>query len=162
MTDDSPLLIQKMRLQRGWSQEQLAELTGLSVRTIQRVERGQNPSAESLKAIAAVLDVDFGALREAHMTATVNQAVTADEALALARVRKIKSFYIHVIQHVVIIGCLAVANVVTYRGYVWVGWAALPWVLALALHGLQAFDKIPFLNGDWERRAVEKYPGRKL
>jgi transcriptional regulator with XRE-family HTH domain len=92
MTDDSPRLIQKLRLQRGWSLEQLAELTGLSVRTIQRVERGQNPSAESLKAIAAVLDVDFGALREAHMTPSVNQAVNADEALALARVRKIKGF----------------------------------------------------------------------
>jgi transcriptional regulator with XRE-family HTH domain len=48
MTDPSPLLIQKLRLQRGWSQEQLAELTGLSVRTIQRIERGQNPSASIL------------------------------------------------------------------------------------------------------------------
>jgi transcriptional regulator with XRE-family HTH domain len=162
MTDDSLLLIQKLRLQRGWSQEQLAELTGLSVRTIQRVERGQNPSAESLKAIAAVLDVDFGALREAHMTPSVNQAVSADEALALARVRKIKGFYIHLIQYVLIIGCLAVFNVVTYRGYFWVGWAASSWGLALALHGLLAFDRIPFLNGDWERRAVEKYLGRKL
>ena len=26
MTDDSPLLILKLRLQRGWSQEQLAEI----------------------------------------------------------------------------------------------------------------------------------------
>jgi hypothetical protein len=43
-----------------------------------------------------------------------------------------------------------------------VGWAALSWGLALALHGLLAFDRIPFLNGDWERRAVEKYLGRKL
>ena len=50
MTDDSPLLIQKLRLQRGWSQEQLAELTGLSVRTIQRIERGpsEQPISELL------------------------------------------------------------------------------------------------------------------
>lgn len=82
MTDPSPLLIQKLRLQRGWSQEQLAELTGLSVRTIQRVERGRNPSAESLKAIAAVPDVDFRALREAHMTAATDRNISADEALA--------------------------------------------------------------------------------
>ena len=162
MTDDSSLLIQKLRLQRGWSQEQLAELAGLSVRTIQRAERGQNPSAESLKAIAAVLDVDFGALREAHMTPSVNQAVSADEALALARVRKIKGFYMHVIQYVLIIGFLAVVNAFTYRGSVWVVWAAIPWALALALHGLRVFDRIPFLNGDWERRAVEIYLGRKL
>jgi NADPH:quinone reductase-like Zn-dependent oxidoreductase len=30
------------------------------------------------------------------------------------------------------------------------------------LHGLQVFDKIPFLNADWEKRTVEKYLGRKL
>ena len=86
MTDDAPLLIQKLRLQRGWSQEQLAEVAGLSVRTIQRIERGQTPSAESLKALAAVLEADFGALREAHMTSSApsgTQGVSADEASLL-------------------------------------------------------------------------------
>jgi len=49
--------IQKLRLQRAWSQEQLAECTGLSVRTIQRLENGGQMSLESRKAIAAVFDV---------------------------------------------------------------------------------------------------------
>jgi transcriptional regulator with XRE-family HTH domain len=31
------MLVQKLRLQRGWSQQQLAELSGLKVRTIQRI-----------------------------------------------------------------------------------------------------------------------------
>jgi transcriptional regulator with XRE-family HTH domain len=166
MTDDSPLLIQKLRLQRGWSQEQLAELTGLSVRTIQRIERGQTPSAESLKALAAVLEVNFGALREAHMTPSTSpsftQGVSMDEALALARVRKIKGFYWHVVQYVVIVGFLIAVNLLTFPRYFWAGWTALAWGLGLALHGLQVFDKIPFLNADWERRTVEKYLGRKL
>src|SRR5258708_26080543 len=123
MTDDSPPLIQKLRLQRGWSQEQLAELTGLSVRTIQRIERGQTPSAESLKAIAAVFEVNFGALREAHMTPAADhntQNVSTDEALALARVRKIKGFYMHVLEYVVIIAFLAAVNALTYPRYLWV------------------------------------------
>jgi transcriptional regulator with XRE-family HTH domain len=162
MTDPSPLLIQKLRLQQGWSQEQLAELTGLSVRTIQRIERGQNPSAESLKAIAAVLDVDFGTLREAHMALAADRNVSADEALALAKVRKIKSFYMHVIEYVLIIAFLAVLNIFTDPHRLWVAWAAIPWGMLLALHGLRVFDKIPFLNGEWERREVEKYLGRKL
>jgi transcriptional regulator with XRE-family HTH domain len=170
MPDDSPLLIQKLRLQRGWSQEQLAEITGLSVRTIQRIERGQTPSAESLKALAAVLDVNFGALREAHMSSPASPAanvpsspgVSTDEALALARVRKIKGFYRHVIQYVVIVGFLVAVNLLTFPRYFWAGWTALAWGLGLALHGLQVFDKIPFLNADWERRTVEKYLGRKL
>jgi transcriptional regulator with XRE-family HTH domain len=170
MTDDSPLLIQKLRLQRGWSQEQLAELTGLSVRTIQRIERGQTPSAESLKALAAVLEVNFGALREAHMTIPVPSAanptghrdVSVDEALALAKVRKIKGFYMHVAQYVLIIGFLVLVNLVTSPQRIWFYWAAIPWALMLALHGLRVFDKIPFLNADWEKRTVEKYLGRKL
>ena len=137
-------------------------LTGLSVRTIQRVERGQNPSAESLKAIAAVLEVDFGDLREAHMTQAMNRNVSADEALALDRVRKIKGFYMHVIEYVLIIGFLTILNLFANPHHIWVAWAATPWGLLLALHGLRAFDKIPFLNGDWERHQVEKYLGRKL
>jgi transcriptional regulator with XRE-family HTH domain len=162
MTDDSPLLIQKLRLQRGWSQEQLAEVAGLSARTIQRIERGQTPSAESLKALAAVLEVDFGALREAHMTPSATPNVSAEEALALKRVRKIKGFYMHVVEYVLIIAFLAMVNLLTAPRQIWVQWAAIPWALVLALHGLRVFDKIPFLNADWERRTVEKYLGRKL
>ena len=67
MAEETQILVQKLRVQRGWSQEQLAELTGLSARTIQRIERGQNASVESLKAIAAVFKVDFSALREPDM-----------------------------------------------------------------------------------------------
>lgn len=37
------MIVRKLRLQRGWSQEQLATLTGLSVRTIQRIGRDNNP-----------------------------------------------------------------------------------------------------------------------
>ena len=170
MTDDSPLLIQKLRLQRGWSQEQLAEVAGLSVRTIQRIEGGQTPSAESLKALAAVLEVNFGALREAHVTAPTtspttpptDQNVSAEEALALKRVRKIKGFYMHVVEYVLIIAFLAMINLLTAPRQIWVQWAAIPWGLVLALHGLRVFDKIPFLNADWEKRTVEKYLGRKL
>lgn len=46
--------IQKLRLQRGGSQQQLAELSGLSSRTIQRIENGQPASVESLKSLASV------------------------------------------------------------------------------------------------------------
>jgi transcriptional regulator with XRE-family HTH domain len=164
---DAPLLVQKLRLQRGWSQEQLAELAGLSVRTIQRVERGNSPSAESLKAIAAVLDVDFGELREAHMVPPTDRpatdgTVSSEEALAMAKVRKIKAFYMHCIEYVLIIGFLALLNFLTSPRQIWVHWAAIPWGLVLALQGLRVFDKIPFLSGDWERQQVEKMLGRKL
>ncbi len=43
------MIVRKLRLQRAWSQEQLAQLSGLSVRTIQRIERGQACGLESSK-----------------------------------------------------------------------------------------------------------------
>ena len=53
------MLIQKLRLKKGWSQEQLAQASGLSARTIQRIEAGHPASTESLKSLAAVFEVDF-------------------------------------------------------------------------------------------------------
>jgi transcriptional regulator with XRE-family HTH domain len=67
------MLIQKLRLQRGWSQEQLAEVSGLSVRTIQRLERGQTASLESLKALGAAFEIDFSHLKEPEMNPVMGQ-----------------------------------------------------------------------------------------
>ena len=166
------MLIQKLRLQRGWSQEQLAELSGLSVRTIQRLERGQPASVESLKALGAAFEIDFSDLKEPEMNttmssqipnpATIGQGISSDEALALAHVRKVKGFYIHLAQYAIIIAFLAIVNLVTWRHYFWVLWVALGWGIGVMLHGLRVFDRIPFLNGDWERQQAEKYLGRKL
>jgi len=48
------MIVRKLRLQRGWSQEQLAELSGLSVRTIQRLERGKQAGLEKYRSLASV------------------------------------------------------------------------------------------------------------
>lgn len=56
-------MIKKNRISKGWSQEQLAEFSGLSVRTIQRIERGHNAGLESLKCIAAVFEMDVSKLQ---------------------------------------------------------------------------------------------------
>jgi transcriptional regulator with XRE-family HTH domain len=161
-TERQKMLVQKLRLQKGWSQEQLAELSGVSVRTIQRIERGQSASTESLKSLAAAFDVDFSTLKEPDMTTASSPAITHDEALALAHVRRIKGFYIHLAQYGVVIAGLSIVNLVSYPKYLWVLWAAAGWGIGLLFHGLRTFDRIPFLNGDWERREVEKYLGRKL
>lgn len=170
------MLIQKLRLQRGWSQEQLADLSGLSVRTIQRLERGQTASVESLKALGAAFGIDFSQLKEPDMTMTdetpgnpatsgaavLNRGLSAEEALALAHVRKLKGFYFHLMIYVILIGFLAIVNVMTSHHYLWFLWAASGWGVGLLIHGIRVFDKLPFLNGEWERRQVEKQLGHKL
>ncbi len=58
------MIIKKLRLQNHWSQEQLAQFTGLSSRTIQRIESGNQASIESLKSLAAVFEIDISKLTE--------------------------------------------------------------------------------------------------
>ncbi|UGB36862.1 DUF805 domain-containing protein [Frateuria soli] len=49
--------LRELRTARQWSQEQVAELSGLNLRTIQRLESGAKVSTESLRALAAVFEV---------------------------------------------------------------------------------------------------------
>jgi transcriptional regulator with XRE-family HTH domain len=49
--------LRELRAARQWSQEQLAQLSGLNLRTIQRLESGAKISTESLRALAAVFEV---------------------------------------------------------------------------------------------------------
>lgn len=49
--------LRELRTGRQWSQEQLANLSGLNLRTIQRLESGAKISTESLRALAAVFEV---------------------------------------------------------------------------------------------------------
>lgn len=49
--------LRELRTARQWSQEQLAQLSGLNLRTIQRLESGAKISTESLRALAAVFQV---------------------------------------------------------------------------------------------------------
>lgn len=50
--------VKTLRRNKSWSQEQLSERSGLSLRTIQRVENGSNTSAVSLRLIAEALGAD--------------------------------------------------------------------------------------------------------
>jgi transcriptional regulator with XRE-family HTH domain len=56
--------IKKLRLERHWSQEQLAEMSGLSTRTIQRIESGQNADFETLKSLASVFEINLSSLNK--------------------------------------------------------------------------------------------------
>ena len=61
------MILKQMRIGRHLSQEQLAQMSGLNVRTIQRIESGHKASVESLKSLASVLEVDIDTLnREAY------------------------------------------------------------------------------------------------
>ena len=58
------MILKQVRINQHLSQEQLAQMSGLNVRTIQRIESGQNASLESLKCLAAALEVDVSTLQQ--------------------------------------------------------------------------------------------------
>jgi len=51
-------VIKTQRSNRAWSQTQLAEVSGLSLRTIQRIEKTGVASLESVKSLASVFEID--------------------------------------------------------------------------------------------------------
>jgi len=156
------MLVQKLRLQRGWSQQQLAELSGLNVRTIQRIEKGQEPSVESLKSLAAVFNVEFSTLKEQGMDQVISESQSAEEILAFNQVRKLKGFYIHLAQYVLVIAVLTVINALTTPNRWWVQWVVMGWGIGVFFHWLQISERFGLFGSKWEKEQVEKRLGRKL
>ena len=51
--------IKSLRIERHWSQAYLAEICGISIRTIQRIEKGGEADYETKKALSAVFEIEF-------------------------------------------------------------------------------------------------------
>lgn len=61
-------LVKIMRFSNSWSQEQLAELTRLNVRTIQRVENGKGASFDTRRALAIAFEAnDIDGFNKSYM-----------------------------------------------------------------------------------------------
>ncbi len=56
--EELAVLIKYLRQSRGWSQEQLADISGLSTRTVQRAEQGTAPGLDTRRALAKAFDLD--------------------------------------------------------------------------------------------------------
>jgi transcriptional regulator with XRE-family HTH domain len=54
--------IRLLRKARAWSQEQLASVASISSRTLQRIEKGESASPETLMALASALEIDVSEL----------------------------------------------------------------------------------------------------
>jgi transcriptional regulator with XRE-family HTH domain len=155
--------IQKMRLKRGWTQQQLADASGLSARTIQRIEAGYAGSVETLKSIAAVFEVDFLTLTtESAMKDETIDLKTAQERIAFKKVERLRKFYLHLMMYIVTNGgCIAI-NLLTNPDYLWFFGTLIFWGIGLCVHALTVFVFDKYFTGEWELARVEKYLGRPL
>ncbi|WP_076417564.1 2TM domain-containing protein [Colwellia sp. UCD-KL20] len=165
------MIVRKLRLQQGWSQEQLSEFSGLSIRTIQRIERGQNASVESLKSLAAVFEVEITDLtQEKDMNndtaqpqlAAGHASISYEEECAIKHVKDIKDFYSHLVTYVCVIVGLFLVNMYTNPNHIWFIWTAIFWGIGIVSHGLSVFEVFNFFSPNWEKKQIEKRLGRKL
>ena len=75
--------VKRLRTEKAWTQGQLADACDLSLRTIQRVEKDAIASAETVQALAAVLEVSARDL----------SVVPKQESLHLEEYRPLRRWY---------------------------------------------------------------------
>jgi transcriptional regulator with XRE-family HTH domain len=136
--------IKKMRLERHWSQDQLAEMSGLSIRTIHRIENGENAGLESLKSLAAVFEMNI---------------VDSDKKEEMEQIRKeeeyvqnVKGFYkllAIAILSLIVPFILAVSDSSNWNVFLWI---LLSWVVLIGIYSLNVFD---FFGDKWKRKLIQ-------
>jgi transcriptional regulator with XRE-family HTH domain len=112
--------IRDERTRRAWSQEHLAEVAGLGLRTLQRIEKSALASHESVAALAAVLEVPVAELI----------ATAADEQTLASWLFAKRLWIMAVLSLVAMI--LSPPNATTYLAATAVLWMLFEVVLAVA------------------------------
>ena len=136
--------IKKLRLERHWSQEQLAEMSGLNIRTIQRIENGENAGLESLKSLAAVFETNIA---DSDKKEEMEQ-IRKEEAY----VQNVKGLYkllAVAILSLVVPFILAVSDSSNWNVFLWI---LLSWGVLLGIYSLNVFD---FFGDEWKRKLIK-------
>ena len=137
--------IKKMRLERHWSQDQLAEMSGLSIRTIQRIENGENAGLESLKSLAAVFEIII---------------TDSDKKQEMEQIRK-EEKYVQNVKGFYKLLAIAILSLVTpfiiavndSSNWIIFLWILLSWGVILGIYSLNVFD---FFGEEWKRKMIDK------
>ena len=137
--------IKKMRLERHWSQDQLAEMSGLSIRTIQRIENGENAGLESLKSLGAIFEINIA---DSDKKEEIEQIRKEEEY-----VQNLKGFYkllAIAILSLVVPFILAVNDSSFWNVFLWI---LLSWGVLIGIYSINVFD---FFGKEWKRKMINK------
>lgn len=136
--------IKKMRLERHWSQEQLAEMSGLSIRTIQRIENGENAGLESLKSLAAVFEIN---ITDSDKKEEIDQIRKEEEYI-----QNLKGFY-KLLAIAVLSLVVPVIVAINDSNWTFFFWMLLSWAVLLGVYSLNAFD---LFGEEWKNKMIAK------
>ncbi len=119
--------LKTLRLEKGLSQEKLADLSGLSLRTIQRIEKEQKASIESINALCTIFDLDVNEMKSIIEEPFKEQSI---EKNSLLSDNKIQSFLI-------INFMLFSINIITTPEYLWFIFPLFGWGVPLFIKVLK-------------------------
>lgn len=129
--------IKAYRLKNAWSQEQLAQLASLSVRTVQRIEKGHTPGLETISALASVFNVTVSELSDEAELA--NGALDTRILDARRRVQEEARFYRTLTIAFLICAALMAVNYFYSPGSDWSLIVTLIWGSLIAIRALRTF-----------------------
>lgn len=146
--------IRPLRLEKGWSQEQLATIAGLSTRTVQRIENGEQASLETLTAIAAALGVQVSDLTSPPQAETPSEV---NEEQRLRRQVAAEGKLLSMAVRFAVIGALLFAiNWFTHPHYLWSLWAIGGISLALVMRAVRTLLLRNVFSRWQEKRLAQK------
>lgn len=130
--------IKTLRLERNWSQQELADASGISIRTIQRIESGENADFETRKALGAAFDVEF----------PDSAPFTEEEE---AYVEKLKSLYklIGIAMVSLIVPIILGMNLDDWQLFLFM---TVSWTVVIAIYYFNSHDLISV----WKRKVIHK------
>lgn len=145
--------IRQLRLEKGWSQEQLATVAGLSTRTVQRIENGEQASLETLTAIAAALGLQVSDLSQPAQPDNDN---TGQSEQAIRRQIEAEGKLLSMAARFAIIGLFLFAiNWFTHPQYLWSLWAIGGMSLAVTMRAVRTL-LLPEVFSRWQRQRLEQ------
>lgn len=140
--------LKTLRLKHRWSQEEVAELSGLNVRTIQRIEKGETASLDSIKALNILFEVDF---------VNDNSAEIIDKAKEEeAYIQNLKGFY-KLIAAGVLSLFLPLYQAVMGNSWKTFFWVLFSWMVILIVYYINRFQ---FFDDNWRERVLKKKFGK--
>ncbi|MGQ8705739.1 helix-turn-helix domain-containing protein [Serratia sp. TSA_198.1] len=145
--------IRQLRLEKGWSQEQLATIAGLSTRTVQRIENGEQGSLETLTAIAAALGLQVNDLSQPQPAQPDNDSQSEQ---AIRRQVEAEGKLLRMAVRFAIIGLFLFAvNWFTHPHYLWSLWAIGGMSLAVMMRAVRTL-LLPEVFNRWQRQRLEQ------
>lgn len=145
-----------IRKSKGLTQEKLAELSHLSVRTIQRLEAGDDSSLETLRLVANALNVSVTELFESVSDENKEKEINYLDKEQTNQIDKRKSekqiFNIKILSIFILIFLLAAfidkfpENIQGIVGILWLG------IFFLSLYLMK------YMKSNWQLKMNEKYP----